>query len=363
VHGRIQRIAYKQGKPSRAPRLDVKNPKSLVEGLKSDNLLWRMHAQRLIVENDKSELIPDLAALTTDKTVDELGLNPAAVHALYALEGLGAIEKKDSRAVAASFNGLHHPSAAVRRNAVTVLPRTEEGLKAILDRKLLADAEAQVRLAALLAISEMPPSDLAGPAIVEMLLRPENSDDRWIPEAATAAAARHDVSFLKTVLASFKPAVSSEAAASSAPNNLIANSSFEEITNERPTGWRTVTHSGRAQFSVADQGHSGRRSVKISAEDGADASWAVRVPVKPRSEYRLTGWIKTEGAQKRGGAHGAMFNIHEMQDPVRGGTRALVGDNDWTQVSLNFNSGSMTEITINCLFGASRGRLILTMFN
>src|SRR5688500_12551964 len=113
VHGRIQRIAHKGAKPSRAPKLDVKDPKSLVEGLKSDNLLWRMHAQRLIVENGKTEVIPDLAALTADKSVDELGLNTAAVHALYALEGLGSVEKKDSRAAAASFNGLQHPSAGV----------------------------------------------------------------------------------------------------------------------------------------------------------------------------------------------------------------------------------------------------------
>src|SRR6185436_18757676 len=52
-----------------------------------------------------------------------------------------------------------------------------------------------------------------------------------------------------------------------------------------------------------------------------------------------------------GRANGAMLNVHEMQDPVRGGTKALVGDNDWTQVQLNFNSGQMSQITINCLFG------------
>jgi putative heme-binding domain-containing protein len=46
-----------------------------------------------------------------------------------------------------------------------------------------------------------------------------------------------------------------------------------------------------------------------------------------------------------------MLNIHEMQDPVRGGTPALVGSHDWTQVKLDFNSGEMREVTINCLFG------------
>ncbi|MGZ8939410.1 MAG: c-type cytochrome, partial [Limisphaerales bacterium] len=337
-------------KPSRAPDLKANDAKSLIHGLKSDNLLWRSHAQRLIVEGRKTELVPELRRLAEDDTVDRLGLNTAAIHALWSLDGLGAMAKS-TEVSAVNVKAFRHPSAAVRRTAVTVLPRTSEALSSIFEGKLLDDADAQVRLATLLAISEMPPSDLVGPAIVEMLQRPQNSGDRWIPDAATAAAARHDVSFLKAVLASFKPAASENSKAA-APGNLITNPSFETLSDNRPTGWRTVTHSGRAQFEVPATARTGSRSVKVSSEQGADASWAVRVPVKPRSEYRLTGWIKTEGVKKIGGAHGAMFNIHELQDPVRGATKALLGDNDWTEVSLNFNSGEMREITINALFGA-----------
>jgi len=91
--------------------------------------------------------------------------------------------------------------------------------------------------------------------------------------------------------------------------------------------------------------------VKISSEQGGDASWSAQVAVKPRTDYRLSGWIKTANVRKVGGANGAMLNVHELQDPVRGGTKALLGDNDWTQVQLNFNSGEMRQITINCLFG------------
>lgn len=91
--------------------------------------------------------------------------------------------------------------------------------------------------------------------------------------------------------------------------------------------------------------------MRLSSEQGGDVSWAVRVPVKPRTDYNLSGWIKTENVRKVGGALGAMLNVHEMQDPVRGGTPALSGDNNWTPVQLNFNSGQMTEVTINCLFG------------
>lgn len=351
VHGRIHRIAYKEGKPSRAVKLNSKEPKTLVEGLKSDNLLWRMHAQRLIVEGGNLELIPELSALVEDKAVDAIGLNAPAVHALWALEGIGAMAKNETRAVAASIGALSHPSAAVRRAGVSVLPRTSDGLRAILEKGLLADKDAQVRLAALLALSEIPASEQVGPAIIEMLQRPENVEDRWIPDAATAAAARHDVSFLKTVLASFKPATSG-GSGSDASANLIPNASFEKENGGRPEGWRSVTHSGRGKFELAGQGRTGSRSVKLSSDEGADVSWAARVSVKPRSEYRLTGWIKTEGVKKVGGAHGAMFNIHELQDPIRGATKALTGDNDWTQVQLSFNSGEMREVTVNCLFGA-----------
>jgi putative heme-binding domain-containing protein len=46
-----------------------------------------------------------------------------------------------------------------------------------------------------------------------------------------------------------------------------------------------------------------------------------------------------------------LFNIHELQDPVRGATKAISGNNDWTKLELTFNSGEMREVTVNCLFG------------
>jgi putative heme-binding domain-containing protein len=176
-----------------------------------------------------------------------------------------------------------------------------------------------------------------------------NSEDRWIPDAAASAAARNDAQFIAAVLSSYKPVATQATAGTSA--NLIPNSSFEDQSDGRPAGWRTTTHSGRGQFALAEIGRTGQRSVKISSDQGGDLSWAVAVPVKPRTDYRLTGWIKTEKVEKVGRANGAMLNIHELQDPVRGGTKALSGDNDWTEVQLDFNSGQMREVTINCLFG------------
>jgi putative membrane-bound dehydrogenase-like protein len=49
-HGRIYRISYKGGKDAKTFDLKDAKPAKLIEALKSDNLFWRMTAQRLIVE-------------------------------------------------------------------------------------------------------------------------------------------------------------------------------------------------------------------------------------------------------------------------------------------------------------------------
>ncbi len=333
----------------RDTRPALTTPQLLVAALKNDNMLWRMHAQRLLVTRGQKDVVPALSELVRDKGVDEIGLNPAAIHALWTLHGLGALAGSDGQAIDAALAALKHPSAGVRRAAAMVLPRNQTSLDALLSSKLLDDPDAQVRLAALLAVSEMPPSENAAAGVFTMLQDPRNAEDRWIPDAATTAAARNDAGFISALLSKYKPAA--RAATAESPNNILPNSSFEEQRDGRPVGWRTTTHSGRGEFAVADLGHTGSHSAKISSEQGGDVSWSAQVGVKPRTDYRLTGWIKTENVRKVGGANGAMLNVHELQDPVRGGTKALLGDNDWTQVQLDFNSGEMKQITINCLFG------------
>ncbi|HUS36696.1 MAG TPA: c-type cytochrome, partial [Verrucomicrobiae bacterium] len=140
-------------------------------------------------------------------------------------------------------------------------------------------------------------------------------------------------------------------ASAQAQNNLLPNSSFEEANDNRPNGWRSVTHNGRGEFGVATIGHSGSKSVKITSAEGGDLSWAARATVKPRTDYTLSAWVKTENVRRVGNARGALLNIHELQDPARGATKPVVGDNDWTKVELTFNSGDLTELTVNCLFG------------
>src|SRR5262249_51265031 len=94
---------------------------------------------------------------------------------------------------------LQHPSAGVRRNAALVLPRSGSGLDVLLESRILTDQDAQVRLAALLALTEMPSSESAGRVLATLMNDPSNSTDRWIPDAATSTAAKHDPIFLKAM--------------------------------------------------------------------------------------------------------------------------------------------------------------------
>jgi hypothetical protein len=112
-HGRIYRLVY-VGQASRRPEkappksLASATPEQLVETLKSDNMFWRLQAQRLLVERG---VVPQqLTKLIGDRNVDANGLNPRAVHAMWALKGLGATQYKfcaRSGRVASNSNASH----------------------------------------------------------------------------------------------------------------------------------------------------------------------------------------------------------------------------------------------------------------
>jgi putative membrane-bound dehydrogenase-like protein len=206
THGRIYRVVYEGngGKPNTFT-LAGATPEKLVETLKNDNLFWRRHAQRLLVERGERDVLPALYALAKDTTVDEIGLNAGAIHALWTIHGLGALDGSNPGATAVAVGALRHPSAGVRRNAVQVLPREPRSVDAIVAAGLTRDPDPQVRLMTLLALADQPAGARAGAAVVEALTRPEDANDRWIPDAATAAAAKNAEHFLRSLDAA-KPA-------------------------------------------------------------------------------------------------------------------------------------------------------------
>ncbi len=198
-HGRIYRVVY--GEDQQPFSLADATPGQLVDALRHPTMLWRKHAQRLLVERGERDVVPDLLALVENHDVDAVGLNVAAIHALWTLHGLGACDGSDPAVTQALTRALQHPSAGVRRNAVQVLPPTAQSVAAILNADLLQDTDAQVRLLTLLSIADLPSSDEVGPALVNVMKHPDNQRDKWIPDAVVSAAARNSPSFLESVAA------------------------------------------------------------------------------------------------------------------------------------------------------------------
>jgi len=128
---------------------------------------------------------------------------------------------------------------------------------------------------------------------------------------------------------------------------MIRNPSFEKALGKKAAGWKTQTYSGKAEFNYTTDSRSGKRSVMIASQSGADAGWLTTVIVKPHSQYRLSAWIKTENLVA-GTGKGALLNLHNIQ-PLQ--TPAVTGTKDWTQVELVFDSGDNAAVQINCLFG------------
>ena len=203
THGRIYRV-LPTGAPaaSTTTKLDPKDAPGLVAALGNDNLSWRLHAQRLLVERGNKDVVPALIGAIRDAKVDAIGLAPAAIHALWTLQGLGALDGTNQAATDAAIAALGHASPGVRRNAVQVVPMgNPKAVEAIRAAGLLQDDEPLVRLAALLALADAPASPLAAEAIVAALVDGKVGGARWLPDAAPAAAAANADGFLKALAA------------------------------------------------------------------------------------------------------------------------------------------------------------------
>ena len=204
-HGRIYRVVY-VGEDAQRAATDAQNvnlvnatPKQLVATLKHPTMLWRKHAQRLLVERGRLDVLPALIELASEPSVDAIGLNVGAIHALWTMHGLGAFDGSYPEATAVATTALRHASAGVKRNALQVLPRTTASTDAVLSTGMLSEPDAQVRLAAFLALSDLPPTPSSGATILSAIQRPANVGDRWIPDAAVSAAAAHSDGFLSAL--------------------------------------------------------------------------------------------------------------------------------------------------------------------
>ena len=194
--GRIYRVVYRNAPPARKTTLSKNNAAGLLSALSSDNMFWRLHAQRLLVERGQPDVVPQLIALTRNTSVDAIGTNGGAFHGLWTLHGLGAISSVTTDAGRAAVAALKHPAAGVRKAAAMVLPKTSEAAAAILNAGLLQDPDLHTRLAVVLALADMPSSAEIGRALYKASSEADNYSDRWLSRAIFIASTRHKDGFL-----------------------------------------------------------------------------------------------------------------------------------------------------------------------
>ena len=136
--------------------------------------------------------------------------------------------------------------------------------------------------------------------------------------------------------------------------NLLLNGGFEE-GNYSPTGipdnWSKESYDSSPVMLWDDtQSFEGSRSVKISLTTRNDARWMQTVNVQPNTNYRVSGWIKTDYA----GSSTQRLNLDAflflLEHPVHHSI-PLYSTKDWTYVSFAFNSGEQTQFTIAAQLG------------
>tara|TARA_R110002020_G_scaffold184120_1_gene380959 strand:- start:49284 stop:52829 length:3546 start_codon:yes stop_codon:yes gene_type:complete len=197
AHGRIYRVVYKKAAPYVPMQLNRDDSQGLVEALSNDNMFWRTTAQRLIVESGNKAIVPALYPLINDRGSDSIGLNAPAVHALWTLHGLGALDGTNKEAIEVVTQALSHPVAGVRKNAIRVLPKNGETLTALIAAGVVNDPDLKTRMAAILAIADIPGSPVAGKLLYEASGNPENASDEYLPQAIFAAALTYGDSYLE----------------------------------------------------------------------------------------------------------------------------------------------------------------------
>lgn len=200
-HGRIYKLVQRGSPLGKYPDLNRKKRDIdiWVAGLRHDNLFWRLHCQRLLVENRCLEVVPMLVKMLSDQARDECDLNTGVIHALWTLHGLGALEGNNSEVYQGILSALRHPAAPVRKNAILALPADARAAQWCADANIFGETDPCVQKALLLRLADMPASSWCGKYLAQHWAEDTWSQDRGLLHAYTIAAATHFPNWLSAL--------------------------------------------------------------------------------------------------------------------------------------------------------------------
>jgi uncharacterized protein len=267
THGRIYRVEYSSAPKSPKMDLEKATAKELVAALKSDNLLWRLTAQRLLVEGGDLSVVPDLCDLAADPKVDEIGLNVGAIHALWTLDGLHQVQRPNERVKGALQTGLHHASAAAQRSALMVASQQTDLFSRVKQAQQTRDFEPQLLLTLLLAVSDSPAQAKTGYGVAELMQAQAASWDRWLQDAAICAAAKNDISFLTALVEKGENSPAAD-----------TNTAMSEIVRRVATHYALGVPKDSVATLLARINPQARKSFVGAVLEGLSAAWPIGEP-------------------------------------------------------------------------------------
>jgi putative membrane-bound dehydrogenase-like protein len=183
THGRIYRAIWKDAPRSSIQSLAKAKSPEVVATLDSGNQFWSLTAQRLIVDNKMTDAAPALK-----KRVRSASGGKGAIHALWSLEGIGALDKDTHQAA------LLSKDPALRRNAIRALPANETGRQLFFSSPVIQDPDLLTRQVAFVKLLEFPTIPEIQTVVAQLPRIPSNTSDGFLNDTLTLLGRIHKVS-------------------------------------------------------------------------------------------------------------------------------------------------------------------------
>ncbi len=128
--------------------------------------------------------------------------------------------------------------------------------------------------------------------------------------------------------------------------NLIVNGDFETAPVNGGLDWRVMETPGVVARTVSSVFYSGGRSQEIAFADTENISYGhvvQFVPVRPRTRYRFTAYLRAEGITTDSGPR---LQIHEPHNPASPPVTLahVLGKMSWTAATAEFVTGPQTTL-------------------
>jgi putative membrane-bound dehydrogenase-like protein len=182
THGRIYRVVWKDGPKSSIKSLAKAKTPELVAALDSGNMFWSLTAQRLIVDNKMADAAPALK-----KRVHSGTGGIGAIHALWSLAGIGALDKDTHQ------KALLDKDPALRRNAIRALPANEAGRQLFFSSAVIQDPDLITRQVALVKLLEFRTIPQIQTVVAQLPRAAANTNDPYLNDTLTLLGRVHKV--------------------------------------------------------------------------------------------------------------------------------------------------------------------------